>query len=149
MTKKGFLLGIPISLAVGIPFSFHNPTIATFIGVAIGAVMGGSKKAGGGIGFLCSMLIFLAPVYIPVLNLMNSDGINMIFALAIIGGALFNIYVTLVFICSIIIGILVGHIMVKYFQVEKCHTGEDKSIPEDKEIYLIEDTEGSSLKETL
>ena len=66
MTKKGFLLGIPTSIIVGLPFAFYNAIFATIFGVAIGAVLGGSKKSGGAIGFLCSPIIFLSPIYIPL-----------------------------------------------------------------------------------
>jgi len=107
LTKKGFLLGIPTAYVVGVPLSFYNAILATMFGVAIGAMIGGSKKSGGAIGLLCSPMIYLAPLYIPLLAVSR----DVLFIILVVGGSLLYMFTTIVIIIAMIVGIIVGHLM--------------------------------------
>lgn len=110
MTKKGFLLGIPTSVIVGLPFAFYNAIFATLFGVSIGAMLGSSKKSGGAIGFLCSPIIFMSPIYLPLLVAST----NILYLAIIVGGSLFNIFTTIIIVAGILTGVVVGHITMVY-----------------------------------
>ncbi len=110
MTKKGFLIGIPTSLFVGITFSFYNLIVAIFLGVGTGALLGSSKKSGGAIGLLTAPLIHLAPTYIPLIPIIISGGGDILFIALILGGALINITTTIFTVLGIVLGVIIGHI---------------------------------------
>lgn len=130
MTKKGFLLGIPTSIVVGLPLAFYNAIFATLFGVSIGAMLGSSKKSGGAIGFLCSPIIFLSPIYIPLLV----TGTNILFMAIIVGGSMLSIFTTVIIIAGIITGIIVGHVMVIYTKkLEEKRLEKQEELHEEKE----------------
>lgn len=122
MSKSGFLQGLALSILFGATFSFYNSIIAAIVSVAIGAFIGGSKKAGGGIGFLSTPIILVTPVTLPALALHLAGGIDFLYLLILILGSMFNIYFTIVWIASIIVGIIVGHISMRYVEKRKSST---------------------------
>jgi len=113
MTKKGFLAGLPAGTIIGVTFSFYNPIIATFLGVGIGAFLGSSKKSGGAIGLLASPLIYLAPTYVPMLPIILNGGENILFILIMLAGALLSLSTTIIILTGVILGIVIGHIMLR------------------------------------
>ena len=77
------------------------------------------KKSGGAIGLITAPLIYLAPVYMPLLSIVLRGEANTFFMIVMLAGVLFSLSTTIIIVMSIAFGILVGHIASKISKESK------------------------------
>ena len=114
MSKLSFLEGFFLTFIIGIPLSFYNPLIATFVAVFLGSLVAGSKKGGGFIGLFVSPQILLAPYIIPIIVEFYQGKLGFLNLALLILPILIDIRHLIIAIAGMIIGIIAGWLSLKF-----------------------------------
>jgi len=123
MSFLSFLAGLFTALLTGSILALYYDLIGMVVGVAVGALVAGTKKSGGAVGFLTAPIIMYSSLIIYILYSYFTGYID-ITSLAIVTiTALLNLYTIIYAITGMIIGILIAHINIK--KIEKRETPKE------------------------
>ena len=127
MSFKSFLAGSFVALVIGSITAQFNDLLGVVVGVILGALVAGTKKSGGFIGFALSPFILYSGLLIYSLIQLATGGMAILeFALLVLG-SLFNMFTTIIAVIGLVMGVITAHLYMK-FTSEEAIKVDDESL---------------------